>query len=322
MAAAMVLELQRMSTEDGPGIRTTVFFKGCTLKCSWCQNPEGLSIKPQVQWIGSRCIDCRTCIGVCKAGALSAKPEGIIRNRALCKVCSACVEACPSTAMEMIGRKWVVDDLVREVVKDRAYFEKSGGGITASGGEPAVQAGFVSQFFKALKEKGVHTALDTCGMGPDDSFLAMLPHTDMVMYDLKEIDPEKHKSFTGSSNEKILKNIIAVKEHMKSRGTPKELWVRTPVIPDATATEENIKGIGRFICSELGDFVGRWELCSFNNLCRDKYTRLDMEWKFKDYSLVTKELMERLAEAAKSSGVKKEIVHWSGMTRLEDKEKS
>jgi len=224
--------------------------------------------------------------------------------------------------MEMIGRKWVVDDLVREVVKDRAYFEKSGGGITASGGEPAVQAGFVSQFFKALKEKGVHTALDTCGMGPDDSFLAMLPHTDMVMYDLKEIDPEKHKSFTGSSNEKILKNIIAVKEHMKSRGTPKELWVRTPVIPDATATEENIKGIGRFICSELGDFVGRWELCSFNNLCRDKYTRLDMEWKFKDYSLVTKELMERLAEAAKSSGVKKEIVHWSGMTRLEDKEKS
>ena len=146
-----VLEIQRMSTEDGPGIRTTVFFKGCSLRCIWCHNPESISPQPQVQWIGSRCIGCRTCLDVCPNGALSAAPEGISIDRTLCNGCGTCVSECPSTAMDLLGEKWPLDALIEEVEKDRAYYDQSGGGITVSGGDPTMQADFVEAFLKGCK---------------------------------------------------------------------------------------------------------------------------------------------------------------------------
>ncbi len=313
----LVLNIVRMSTEDGPGIRTTVFFKGCTLRCAWCHNPESISPKPELIWVGNRCIGCRTCLSVCPENALSMTEQGIEINRALCRVCGACAGECPGTALEILGKTWSVDDLVEEVIKDRAYFEASGGGITVSGGEPTLQSEFAGPFLKALRERGLHTALDTCGQCSQKALDRMLPYTALVLFDLKLIDPEAHRRFTGYSNKQILYNVKYVAEYIASHVQPQALWIRTPMIPEATAARKNVAGIGRFIAQELSGAVSRWELCAFNNLCRDKYLRLGKKWAFHDSPLLTAGEMEEMAETARKSGVNPEIVVWSGSTRLE-----
>ncbi|MBW2595391.1 MAG: glycyl-radical enzyme activating protein [Deltaproteobacteria bacterium] len=316
-SAATILEIQRLSTEDGPGIRTTIFFKGCPLRCTWCQNPESISIRPQLQWTETACIGCGTCIDVCPENALTSGAEGITIDRHLCTSCEMCSRECPSAAMKMLGRAWNLEELIAEAIKDRVYFEKSGGGITLSGGDPAMQANFAALLLKSLKEEGIHTALDTSGQCAQDVLGALLPHVDMVLYDIKEIDPDRHREFTGVSNEKILDNLVYLCRYMETHETPADLWIRTPVIPGATAYEENIRGIGRFIASRLGNSVSRWELCSFNNLCSSKYERLDMDWPFKDRPLMSRECMENFAGCARGSGVDPDIVHWSGPTKME-----
>jgi pyruvate formate lyase activating enzyme len=314
---ATIFEVQRMSTEDGPGIRTTVFFKGCSLQCAWCHNPESISPKPQMHWIGNRCIGCKTCLKACPENALAFTAAGNRIDRKRCTGCGLCGEACPAGALELIGKQWTLQDLMAEVLKDRTYFEKSGGGITLGGGEPTLQATFCRDFLKGLKEQAIHTALDTCGLCAQNSLAELLPFTDLLLYDIKEIDSKRHRHFTGSPNEKILENLGYVGQCMQSGGYPKELWIRTPVIPEATATEENIHGIGRFMVANLDGIVSRWDLCAFNNLCRDKYLRLDMDWDFKATELLGKSFMEKMAAVAGNSGIDPAIVHWSGSTRLE-----
>ena len=313
---AMLFEIQRLSTEDGPGIRTTVFFKGCGLACAWCHNPESISARPQLHWIASRCIGCGTCCSVCPETALTLSDEGLAIDRQRCTQCGLCAMECPSTAMELIGTRWRLDDLVQEVLKDRAYFASSGGGVTAGGGEPGLQAPFLAAFLRALKQAGIHTAVDTCGCFPGSALDAFLSFTDLVLYDLKEIDPGRHRAFTGRSNALILDNLQAIRTRMAAGAAPQELWIRTPVIPDATATEANIAGIGQWIAKHMQNTVTHWELCAFNNLCRDKYLRLDRDWPFKTHSLLSQTMMEHLAEIARRSGVDPAIVHWSGSTRI------
>ncbi|MDP8223148.1 MAG: glycyl-radical enzyme activating protein [Candidatus Lernaella stagnicola] len=315
--SATVLEIQRMSTEDGPGIRTTVFFKGCTLACTWCHNPESLDTRPQIQWVDSRCIGCRLCVEVCPVGALSFD-EGVRIDREKCTACGTCVEECPSTAMELLGRRWSVDDLVAEVIKDKTYYETSGGGITASGGEATMQAPFVAEFMRRLREAGVTTALDTCGQTSWGNLEAILPHTDILLYDLKLMDDEAHRTFTSHTGERPRDNLRRVAAYRRTHETPHTLWIRTPIIPGATDAPANIRAIGEFIAAELDGVVQRWELCSFNNLCRDKYLRLGMVWDFHEAELIPKATMESLAAVAADSGVDPSIVHWSGVTRLEE----
>ncbi len=312
-----VLEIMRMSTEDGPGIRTTVFLKGCPISCGWCHNPESIKPGPQLQWISTSCILCGICVATCPQGALTMTSEGIRIDRGRCRACGNCAEACPSGTLELMGREWTAEDLAGEIVKDRAYFETSGGGVTLSGGEAALQLEFCLELLKILRAKGIHTALDTCGMVPPAHLEKLLPFVDLVLFDIKEIDSKKHRAFTGSGNEKILENAKFVASYRKEHLRRHRIWIRTPLIPGATAAVKNVAGIGAFIAENLGNAVERWELCAFNNLCRDKYSRLGIDWEYADAALLTREEMESFAETARASGVNPAIVSWSGMTLLD-----
>jgi len=315
MNQGIVLDIQRMSTEDGPGLRTTVFLKGCSLKCTWCHNPESISLTPQIVWNGVNCIGCGICIETCENKALVARDGKIIIDRKHCQSCGNCADECPGLAMECLGKTWDCDELVAELAKDRAYFLTSKGGVTISGGEATLQSQFVLQVLKGLKQKNIHTALDTCGHCSKDVLSKLLSHTDLILYDIKAIDPVCHMQFTSSSNDKILTNLIHLSNLIHKKKDDHELWVRTPVIPMATATKENIKGIGNFIAENLNDSVTKWELCTFNNLCRDKYLRLGLTWDFNDHELITQNEIDDLYGTAKNSGVDPKIVVWSGSTK-------
>jgi pyruvate formate lyase activating enzyme len=307
-----ILRIQRMSTEDGPGIRSTVFFKGCPLSCVWCHNPESISDKCQPHWMKAKCIGCRSCVAACAAGALTATDSGIAINRALCSPCGACSQACPTTALSVYGEERGVEELVNELLKDRVFFEKSGGGVTLSGGEPTMQPGFAETLLASLKRHGIHTALDTCGQCTWETLRALLAHTDLFLYDLKEADPENHRRFTGTTNTRILENLKSLARSMRECGLPRELWIRTPLIPGCTANAVNLERIGEFIREHLGSLAVRWELCTFNNLCTDKYDALGIDWGFRDCGPLAEEEANRLADAAAGSGVDPGIVHISG----------
>jgi len=312
---ATILNVQRLSTEDGPGIRTTVFFKGCPLRCDWCHNPESLSAQVQVHWLENRCIGCRTCLTACPRSALQENGAGLRINRELCEGCGACAEACPANALERLGRQVELDALVAELLKDRAYYQSSGGGVTASGGEPTLQAAFTAALFERLQAEGVHTALDTCGLCSRSVLQAVLPHTNLLLFDLKEMDPLRHRQFTGSSNAPVLENLRWASEVCACRGI--ELWVRTPLIPGATADENNLHAAGAFLAA-LPGAVTRWELCAFNNLCRDKYRRLDLPWKYADTPLLTQRELDGFAAAARASGFDPGRVHATGAVRARE----
>ncbi len=314
----LILHLQRFSTEDGPGIRTTVFFKGCPLRCIWCHNPEGISSEPQVQWLENRCIGCGSCIRTCSRGCLCRVEQGVVIDRDVCDGCGECAEACPANAMELLGRWVSLDELLNELLKDHVYFEKSGGGVTLSGGEPAMQPDFASALLRGLKERGINTAVDTCGVCSVSALDKLLPYTDIVLFDLKEAEPEKHYSFTGANNQRIFDNLLYIRDYILNQDSRKVLWIRTPLIPGATDTRDNITSLGTFIARNLPGIVDRWELCAFNNLCRDKYRRLGIAWQYACTPLMTKDAVRELEECAKSSGVNPEIVVATGPTRVEE----
>jgi len=218
--------------------------------------------------------------------------------------------------MDIYGEYCDAQSLAAEVLKDMVYFEKSGGGVTLSGGEPTLQTKFCRELLEILKTAGVHTALDTCGQGAWQTMEPLLPYTDLVMFDLKEMDTGKHKKFTGAANRLILENLLRLARHAEKQKPSFQLGIRTPLIPGCTATEANIKNIGAFIAERLGAAPTRWELCTFNNLCLHKYEGLSLNWKFKNTPLLSSVEAQALAEAARHSGLNPDIVHLSGPLKL------
>lgn len=318
-----ILHLQRLSTEDGPGIRTTVFFKGCPLQCAWCHNPESISKQIQIQWFAVRCIGCKTCVEACPNGCLTLTETGMSIDRDRCQACGACAEVCPSGAMEALGKTVSVDELLAELLKDRAYYEipvrsggkKSGGGVTLSGGEPTFQPDFAEALLKGLKAHGISTALDTCGLTSQQILDRLLPFTDLVLFDLKLIDDVQHREFTGQSNTRILENLHYVRDYIKGKKKTINLWIRTPLIPGTTTSDENLLGIGRYLEDHLNGVVSRWELCAFNNLCRNQYMRLGLEWAYADTQLMTVDEMTQCEQVANSVISQPGIVLATGATR-------
>jgi pyruvate formate lyase activating enzyme len=299
---AGILDIQRMSTEDGPGLRTTVFFKGCNLSCAWCHNPESISGKPDLNWLAHKCIGCGICVSACGQRGISRDESGVHFRREDCVSCRNCETECPNGAIELKGRSIEVEQLCRELVKDSAYFGPDGG-ITLSGGEALLQWEAAAALAKLLKERGLHIAVDTAGCYDYKILEAVLPYVDLILYDIKIFDPQAHKRFTGADNRVILEN------YRKLISAGVQLWVRTPIIEDATGSEENIRAIGVFLRN--AGFPEKWELCTFNNLCRDKYLRLDRDWAYKDTGLTTKQHIEQLTAIAREYA---DCAVWSGTT--------
>jgi pyruvate formate lyase activating enzyme len=310
-----ILHLQRLSTEDGPGIRTTVFFKGCPLRCTWCHNPESLTALPEIQWFATRCIGCDTCLSVRPNLCLVRTDAGLNIDRILCDGCGKCAEACPAGAIELLGKSISVDELLAELLKDRIYYEKSGGGVTLSGGEPTLQVDFAEALLRGLKERNIATALDTSGMCSTDTLDRLLPFTDLVLFDLKLYDDHLHRQYTGSSNRQILDNLLHLLDMQNSQSWPFKLWIRTPLIPGTTATYDNLTALGYYLSNELTAGVERWELCAFNNLCRDQYIRLGLEWAYAETPLMTADELAGCEQVAKTACNHPEIVHATGATR-------
>lgn len=306
----LVLDIQRMSTEDGPGLRTTLFLKGCNLQCRWCHNPDSISVVPAIQWSVVRCIGCNSCRSVCPAGALQHRDDGIFIDSTVCEACSKCVDECPSGALTLRGKVYEADQLLDELLKDKAYFGGDGG-ITLSGGEPLLQGEAAIWLLRELKKKGINTALDTAGLVPVNILLEAIKYTDLVLFDLKIIESAEHKKFTGSGNAKILANLIETANFCRNES--RNLWIRTPIIPGATDNENNIKGIALFIRDNLEDAVERWELCAFNNLCEHKYEMLDRKWAYSGIPIMLRTKLDQLVNAAgKILGGSKTEVLWTG----------
>ena len=304
----ITFNVQRFSTEDGPGIRTTVFLKGCPLRCAWCHNPEGLSPRPELMWYDVRCIGARDCLSACLEGALELTPQGMRVDRARCTACGACAEACPTGALEVIGRGWTPEELFAEVDKDSVFYETSGGGVTLSGGEPMRQADFVTALAHLCHGAGIRVALDTCGTVPWERYERVLPLVDLVLYDLKILSPDLHRASTGVDNAHILDNA----RRIAAAGTP--MWIRTPVIPGYTADAANVAALGDFIAAELPT-VERWDLLAYTNLGQPKYHRLDRPYALEGVPLPTRAEMEVLHAVAVQ---RVSVAVWSGATRVED----
>lgn len=296
----LTINISHGTTHDGPGLRTTVFVKGCPLHCLWCQNPESIHVRNEVWWAAADCIGCGSCLAACPVSALSSGEKGIYIDRGKCISCGNCTEVCPTDAMIWQGKEYDMEKLLDEVCKDRLYYEQSGGGVTCSGGEPLLQYPFIREFFRRLKKEGISTALDTCGCVPEENLLQVLPYTDYILYDIKLWDSEKHKQFTGFGNERVLNNLLLAAEYVRHADHPMEIWIRTPLIPGATAGAENIRGIGTFLRDNIPDVLTRWELCAFNGACASKYERLDRVWPYRGIGVMKKAEAETLYETALS----------------------
>ncbi|MBN2325330.1 MAG: glycyl-radical enzyme activating protein [Spirochaetes bacterium] len=298
MDEGLIFDIKRLSTDDGPGIRTTVFMKGCPLRCDWCASPESLTTVPEISFNEDKCVRCGLCATVCSTG--TQKIHGTRREIAWenCSHCGECVRVCPSTALRMIGRPVTVEELVAEVEKDRTFFENSGGGVTMSGGEPTLQLDFLERFLACCRGRGIHTALDTTGYIEWSRFEHIVDLVDLFLYDLKHVDDEAHKKLTGVSNRRILENL----KKLVQRG--KNVIVRIPVIPDRNDTQKNISQSRDFI-SSLG--IRRVDLLPFNKAAGSKYRLIGKKYACEDLQPLPDGKMNRIKAEFDAAGIETSI---------------
>lgn len=291
-----VTNIQRFSIHDGPGIRTTVFLKGCNLRCFWCHNPETLRPQPELQIFASRCIGCGECFRRCPQGAhvIVDGQRKFLREK--CIACGTCAETCYAQALQIVGEVKTVDQVVEEILRDRAFYETSKGGVTISGGEPLLQRDFTYGILAVCREEGIHTAIETAANFPWERVASILPVTDLVMMDIKLMDSEKHRECTGVPNERILANA----ERLGQQPIP--LIVRTPIIPGVNDTPEEIAAIAAFV-SKLPNLV-YYELLPFHPMATSKYDSLDMDYRARNLKPPSKEKMDALTQVAAQYGIR------------------
>ena len=262
-----IFEIKRFAVHDGDGIRTTVFFKGCPLKCVWCHNPEGIDFKPQLAYYENKCIGCGECVSICPSGAHNTGESGHLFNRDLCIACGKCTDVCLGNALTFYGKEMTVDELLPILLEDKEFYETSGGGVTLSGGECLIQADFCAELLKVLKENGIHTSVDTCGFVSKESFDKVIPYTDVFLYDLKAIDEDVHIKCTSVSNKLILDNLKYLDN------CEKKAEIRIPYVPNYN--DDQIKKIGEFL-SKLNNVV-KVRVLPYHNYAGSKYKSLNIK---------------------------------------------
>lgn len=286
---ACVFNIQRYSIHDGPGIRTVVFFKGCSLRCRWCANPESIPPQPLVFYSESLCSGCDRCIAVCPSQAIETDHNYRKKiDYSKCLTCGECTRECPSSALRIIGKNYTVEELVKEVKKDAPFYTESSGGVTLSGGEPLLQDEFAVKLLKRLNKAAIHTAIETGGNVPLQAVEKVLSYTDLFLFDLKHVDSCEHKRLTGAPNQQILENLRYIAE------AGGNVQVRTPIIPGYNDSPEVIDGIAR-IANELSG-ISSIELLPYHNYGQGKYAGLGQEYRLDAVIPPTKERMYRLKE--------------------------
>lgn len=296
MTKGYVFDIKKYALHDGPGIRTTVFFKGCPLRCLWCHNPEGQNPGREIMLRPGRCLEsCSRCFDICPLKAISKSSTFPVINTSLCNCCGLCAEICPSEALEMIGREVTPAEVMDEVMKDFVFYQQSGGGVTFSGGEPLMQPEFLQELLVLAKKYNLHTVVDTSGYARFDLFLRILPLVDLFLYDLKVMEAEKHKRLTGKDNKLILENL------KKLAAITDNVIIRIPIIPSVNDDDDNLKQMVKFIAS-LGSVRGI-ELLPYHPLGKDKYVRLGRDYQLVDLKKPSPEEMNRIADFFKQNNL-------------------
>ncbi|MBN2853202.1 MAG: glycyl-radical enzyme activating protein [Clostridia bacterium] len=290
----IIFDIQRFSISDGPGIRTTVFLKGCSLKCIWCHNPESINSKKELQIVSHKCIGCGNCIAVCRNHGYEMIDEKKVYYKDRCQLCGECVSQCYSKSLQMSGKNMTVEEVMTEIRKDLTFYEDSNGGVTFSGGEPLLQSLFLKELLKKCQSEGIHTAVDTAGNVPFGSFMHIIDYTDLFLFDLKMMDREKHKKYTGAFNDLIhanLKKLVQLKKHV---------FIRIPVIPGINNSKEDMQKLIEFIKNLPIDLV---ELLPYHSLGGSKYESLAIPYELASLKTPTKEEMTEIGKWFKQANI-------------------
>jgi len=291
----LVFSIQRYSIHDGPGIRTTVFLKGCPLRCKWCSNPESLNPYPEIMVRVAKCNDCGKCLEVCVTGAIALDKTSVLVDRLRCDLCLKCAVVCLTGAIEITGQYMTVEEVVDECSKDELFYRNSGGGVTLSGGEPLYQPEFVLNLLKACKERGLSTAIDTSGHVSWEVLDKVLQYTDLVLYDIKHIDSEIHQSGTGVKNDLIFKNLKRVVDAKQAR-----VWIRIPIIPNFTDSEQYIERLTTVLTNMP---VEKISLLGYHEWGKPKYGFLGRDYPLNGSVTPSEERLQGLRDIMQSRGL-------------------
>jgi pyruvate formate lyase activating enzyme len=289
----LIFNIQRFSIHDGPGIRTVVFFKGCGLRCRWCSNPESWNAYEEIVTNDLRCTRCGRCAQVCPVNAIVVSETGRKLDRGLCNRCLQCADVCPTGALAATGKWMTVDEVMQEAAADELFYQNSGGGVTLSGGDPLQQWEFAVELLKACKGRGFHTAIETSGFAEWSILEKLLAYTDLVLYDVKHMNPEKHREGTGKTNELILENA-------RKAAAKRRLWVRVPVVPGYNDSEENLKETARF-AKEIG--AAKVSLLPYHVWGASKFEKLGRKFTMGEVPAPTTEQIERYRQIVQAAGV-------------------
>lgn len=289
----LIFDVMRFSLHDGPGIRTTVFLKGCPLGCWWCHNPEGLASEPEVVYVEERCVRTGECVAACPHHAITWH-DGPFRDASICQKCGTCAAACPTGATQMIGRWVTVQQLMDELSRDLVFFDESGGGATFSGGEPLLQSQFLEAMLDGCRARGIHTVVETCGVVARETLLRLSRKIDLFLYDVKLMDSKKHRTYTGAANGNILQNLRALAR------VHANIIVRMPVIPGINDDAENAEQLARFLKSSG---ISRLDLLPYHPSGGDKYGRLHRVYRLSGLKPPPSEQMQIMAERFQRDGL-------------------
>ena len=295
-----IFNIQKFSTHDGDGVRTTIFFKGCPLRCMWCHNPESQHYYKELIFHHHKCTACGRCVAKCKQGANSIVDGKIVFDRSKCTACGVCTDWCITEARELAGKEYTVDALVKEAMKDKIFYEQSGGGVTLSGGEvmASQHMDYVEEVCRKLHENGVSVFIDTSGYTDYENLKRILPYVDVFLYDIKVMDPKDHKKFIGVDNSLILENL----KKLSDEGAG--LYIRLPIIQQVNATDEHIESVIHFL-KENNIHARQVNLLPYHDIGKGKYASLDMEYHEDEMSVPVSELMEHFKSMFEEQGFNK-----------------